>query len=252
MSEPDIADTQRRWTRIAEWPLTAAALLFLVAYAWQVIGQLTGTWQAVTDAVLNITWAIFAIDYLVNLTLARPRWQWFRRHLLDLLIVVLPILRPLRLIRVVTVLQVLQRNTGRIIRGRVIAFTAIASALLIFTAAVAVLDAERGEGGSIQTFGDALWWAFVTVTTVGYGDFLPVTFTGRFIAVGLMIGGIALIGVVTATLASWIVERVSDARTAEKAEAREEYAELRREIHQLRALLERANGESTTPVVKEG
>ncbi|MGZ0712641.1 potassium channel family protein (plasmid) [Coraliomargarita sp. W4R53] len=56
----------------------------------------------------------------------------------------------------------------------------------------------------------SLWWAFVTITTVGYGDYYPATTTGRLIAVGLMIGGIALIGVVTATLASWIVERVSD------------------------------------------
>lgn len=245
MGGADRTDDLRRWTRIAEWPLTVAALLFLCAYAWQVIGQLTGLWQVVTDVVLNTTWAVFAIDYLVHLVLARPRWRWFRLHLLDLLIVILPILRPLRLIRVVTVLQVLQRTTGRIIRGRVVAYTVIASALLIFTAAVAVLDAERGAGGSIQSFGQALWWSFVTVTTVGYGDYYPVTFTGQCIAVGLMIGGIALIGVVTATLASWIVERVSDARTAEQTETRSEYTELRREIAELRELLitRRASGD---------
>ena len=55
----------------------------------------------------------------------------------------------------------------------------------------------------------SLWWAFVTVTTVGYGDFSPVTFQGKIIAVVLMFTGIALIGIATATLASWIVDQVS-------------------------------------------
>lgn len=105
---------------------------------------------------------------------------------------------------------------------------------------LAVLDAERGAGGSIQTFPDALWWAFVTITTVGYGDFFPVTNIGRFVAVAVMVGGIALIGIVTATLASWIVERV----TSESASAREatrnsahEIASLADEVRELRAEL---------------
>jgi voltage-gated potassium channel len=74
-----------------------------------------------------------------------------------------------------------------------------------------VLDAERGRpGANITDFGDAIWWAITAMTTVGYGDRFPVTGTGRFVTAGLMVGGIALVGVVTATLASWLVERVSE------------------------------------------
>nr|WP_268884738.1 potassium channel family protein [Bifidobacterium longum] len=69
-------------------------------------------------------------------------------------------------------------------------------------------------------FGTALWWAFVTVTTVGYGDFSPVTFQGKIIAVVLMFTGIALIGIVTATLASWIVDQVN-LETDRREDARE-------------------------------
>jgi hypothetical protein len=77
--------------------------------------------------------------------------------------------------------------------------------------ALAVLDAERGKpGANITTFGDAIWWAMTTITTVGYGDRYRTTAIGRLAAAGLMIGGIALLGVVTATLASWLIEQVAE------------------------------------------
>src|SRR5690606_1814691 len=69
------------------------------------------------------------------------------------------------------------------------------------------------------TWGEALWWATVTVTSVGYGDYSPVTPVGRAIAVGLMFGGIALLAVVTATLASWILERVAELDGAKVGDA---------------------------------
>jgi len=75
---------------------------------------------------------------------------------------------------------------------------------------LAALDAERSATGSnITTLGDSVWWAFVTVTAVSHGDYFPVTGTGRLVAVGLMLGGVILVAVVTATLASWIIERIA-------------------------------------------
>jgi len=230
-----------RWQRIAEWPLAVAGLAFLVAYSWEVIANLSGWQQAVTEAVQWATWAAFFIDYVVSLGLARERVRWFLRHLLDLLSVVLPFLRPLRVLRLVNLLSALRRGTGRAFRGRVMVYVVGATILLIWITAVAMLDAERGQGGTINTLPDAIWWAFVTITTVGYGDVYPVTALGRAIAVVTMIGGVALIGVVTATLASWIVERVSADNTAlvEKEEAtitltRRELAALTEQIQALR------------------
>lgn len=119
-------------------------------------------------------------------------------------------------------------------RGRIALYTAISACLITYVGALAVLDSERGAPDStITTFPQALWWAFVTVTTVGYGDLTPVTATGRMVAVVLMIGGIAVIGVVTATLASWIVSRVADESADEQAATRRQVALLQEQIERL-------------------
>lgn len=230
--------TQQRWQKVTEWPLMVIALVFLTVYAWQVIADLTGTAEVITDTILNITWVVFLVDYVVNLILAKPRWRWFYRHLLDLAIVALPLLRPLRLLRLVTLLRILQQVAGSALRGRVVIYVAGAASLLIFVAALAELDQERNApGASIITFPDGLWWAVVTITTVGYGDLYPVTDIGRLIAIAVMLGGIALIGVVTATLASWIVERVSASEGLEQAATRRQVTELTVEVRALRELI---------------
>jgi len=127
-----------------------------------------------------------------------------------------------------------------------VTYVASSAALLVFVGALAVLDVEQwAPDARITTFGDALWWATATITTVGYGDMYPVTAIGRLVATALMMSGIAVLGVVTASIASWLVQRVED--TAETvAEAVEEplrievtelvaeIASLRREIAELR------------------
>lgn len=92
-----------------------------------------------------------------------------------------------------------------------------AAALAVGLGALAVLDAEReAPSANITTFGDALWWASTTVTTVGYGDRFPVTGEGRLVAVALMVLGIGLVGAVTAAVASWILGRASVEESARR------------------------------------
>ncbi|AZZ56840.1 ion transporter [Rathayibacter iranicus] len=227
-----------------------AAVIFLIAYSWEVLGRLTGTAAALAEAVITITWVLFFLDYLITVLLAERRGRWFITHLFDFIVVALPILRPLRLLRLVTLVSILQRRAGAAFRGRVILFAASSTALLVFVASLAMLDAERESPGAlITTFPQALWWAFVTITTVGYGDLYPVTGTGRFIAAGIMLGGIALIGVVTATLATYIVERVTQHDEHSESRTHEQVRALADEIRQLRAEL-REHAE-TTPICGE-
>lgn len=233
----------RRWERAAEWPLTAVALLFLVAYAVPILRpDLLAGWATTAQVVSWAAWAVFAVDYAVRLRLSSARWAFVRAHPVDLLAVVLPVLRPLRLLRLVALLSVLNRHAGgEGLRGRVMVYLVGATTLLLFVASLAVLDAERGhEDANITSYSDALWWAATTVTTVGYGDRFPVTGTGRAVAVGLMLGGIALLGTVTATLASYLVERVQQVEEQAQAATRRDVQALADEVAGLREELRRA------------
>ena len=148
-----------------------------------------------------VTWALFALDYVARLVLAEHRGRYFIRHLLDLAIIALPLLRPLRLLRLASLLKVMNRKASTGLRGKVAIYVVGGSAMLAFCGALAVLDAERANPDrNIVSFGDAMWWAITTMTTVGYGDHYPTTGIGRLAAAALMVGGITLLGVVTATI----------------------------------------------------
>ncbi len=221
-----------RWERVAELPLMVSAIIFFAAFAVPIIW-----WPSTPDVVTAtcevlvwVTWAAFAIDYLVRLLLSEQRWAFVRESWFDLVVIALPVLRPLRLLRLVTVLSVVNRRASSDLRGKVGLYVAGASVLVAVVGALAVVDAERGApDANITSIGDAFWWAAATMTTVGYGDQYPVTPLGRVVAVGLMVCGVAILGTVTASLASWIVERVADAKD-ESSTIMSELAALRREV----------------------
>ena len=230
----------RAWERATEWPLTGAAVVFLGAYAWEVLTNAQGGAKNAAELVIDAVWALFGVDYLVRLALAPNRGHWFLHHLPDLAVIALPVLRPLRLLRLVTLVSIMQRSAGTALRGRITLYTAGSASLLIFTSALATLDAERHEpGSSIRTFGQALWWALTTFTTVGYGDSVPVSTQGRFIAALLMIGGVALAGVVTATLASWIVSLVEEENAEQEAATQAQVAALQQQVSELSERIDR-------------
>jgi len=229
-----------RYHQLAEWPLTVAAGLFLAAYAWPVLQptMTAGTRHLCTVATATI-WVMFAGDYLLRLALSRRRARYMGTHIVDLFVLVLPLLRPLRVLRVVTALTRLNRSAETSLRRHAMVYVVGGVGLLGFTAAVAVLDVERGQpGANIKTFGDAAWWAITTITTVGYGDRYSITSAGRLTGVGLMLGGIALLGVVTAALAAWFVEHIARDERGE-ADLREQVAELAAEVRALRTELGR-------------
>lgn len=220
----------RRLLQGSDWVLAVFGILFLVAYAVPILRpSMPHAWRTLCSWVQYIAWAVFALDYVARLWAARDRKRYFTRHVVDLIIVVAPAfspaLRALRLLRLVVLFRVLNRRFASALQGRVALYVSLSAGILVFTAALAVLDAERGQpGAKINSFGNAIWWAMTTVTTVGYGDYFPVTTTGRFIAVGLMIGGVALIGVVTASFAAWFIDRV-------RVEEEEQAAATQRDLH---------------------
>ncbi|MDX8144402.1 ion channel [Lentzea sp. BCCO 10_0061] len=225
-----------RWERKVEWPLTALAAVFLGAYAWQVLDD-HGAMHVPLEIALWLVWALFAADFVTRLTLAQNKIRFLRTHIFDLAAVVLPMVRQLRVLRLITVMKLLNKKFQHKIRQRVSIYVAGVTVIVAFCASLAVLDAERhAENASITTFGDALWWTLTTMSTVGYGDRYPVTGEGRLVAGLLMVGGIALLGVITGTIASWLVEKLRGVEEAE-LETVQELRSLRAEIAELRAEL---------------
>jgi voltage-gated potassium channel len=227
------------------WPLSVAAIVFLIAYAVPILWpRLPHVADQTADHLVFVVWVLFGVDYLVRLALAGERWTFIRGNLLDLALIALPLrpLRPLRLLRLVVVFGVMNRRVQMSFRGRVLTYVVGSVVLVVFLASLAVLDAERGKAhANIQTFGDALWWAMTTITTVGYGDVYPKSAEGRLAAVLLMLAGDALLGVITASFASWFVERL---RNVERAEERTQavLAEVLTELRVLGQRVDRAAG----------
>jgi len=197
-----------RWERRTEVPLLAAALVFLAGYAFRVLApDDTQPWHDMSVALVAGTWLLFVLDYAVRLRLSGLGLRFVRVHWLDTLVLVLPLLRPLRMVQVYTAVQQ-RRDRPRLgLYARVISYAGMTAVLLGFSAALSVYHWEHdAPGASIRTFGDAVWWACETLTTVGYGDAVPVTASGRVIAAGLMACGLALLGAVTGAFSSWLIQ----------------------------------------------
>jgi voltage-gated potassium channel len=165
--------------------------------------------------ILILTWVIFVVDVIIRISLTPRgrRWHYAWHHPFEVLSAILPVFRALRVVGLLQNLPVLKRHTPTAVRAQFITLALAYAFAWVFFLALATLDAERSApGANITTFGDAIWWALVTIATVGYGDTYPVTALGRFYAVLLMAGGVAIVGTASATIISFLNERVAGLR----------------------------------------
>ena len=195
---------RRIWNEV----LIGLAILFLFTFSYPaLVDEIPTSTQNILDNIQWLCWLVFALDLIYGLIKAENINVYLKRHPLEIASVILPFLRPLRLLRVISfgglVIQ-------KVAIGRQFAITLKSSITAVFVAyvsAVQITIVERSaEGSNIKNFGDGLWWAITTVTTVGYGDRFPITTEGKALAVLLMITGISLAGVITASFASWFVK----------------------------------------------
>ncbi|HNC24759.1 MAG TPA: potassium channel family protein [Opitutaceae bacterium] len=192
--------------------------------------------RAVDDGVC----VVFLTDFVVHLWRAPSRLEYLKWGWIDLLSS-LPEISWLRWGRVVRVFRILRALSSlravyahfRADRARG-AFVAVGllSVIAVLLATVAVFELEHGQAGAnIHTAGDALWWAFATITTIGYGDRFPVTGAGRAVAVCLVVFGLSFFGTFTAYVASFFLEKV-------QLKEESEIHHLLREVRTLREKLE--------------
>lgn len=180
--------------------LFAAAVLFLAG----LVEVIAGAGDTETGRFLvAISWVVFALDLVVRIVLDDDRREFLRAHWFEVLAVAIPFFR---IGMVVYVFIRLASHRGRLIK-RVQVYAAYLTVLVVIFGAVLVLGAERGYPGSdIHTYGEAVWWALVTITTVGFGDYVPVSPTGRVIATVMLLNGVVLISVLTAVIAARFVQ----------------------------------------------
>jgi len=184
----------------------------------------------------NAICVIFLIDFVYNLTGSKPRRQYFIHHRgwLDLLgsIPTFGVLRFTALFRLARISRLARitrllggQNRKALIddiiqnRGQYALFvTFLAAYLVLSVSTVLVLQFEsRSPDANIVSGGDALWWGLVTITTVGYGDFYPVTFLGRATGVFVMFAGVGIIGSLASILASLLVPSAAEVAAADDA-----------------------------------
>ena len=183
--------------------------------------------------------ALFFVDFCLTLRAAKDKWRYFYTWgWVDLLssIPAISFLRWGRVTRVVRILRVLRgvRATKLIAsallekRAQSVVLAALfLSILLVVFASIAILQFETGPAANIKDGADAIWWAFVTITTVGYGDRYPVTPEGRVVAAMLMTAGVGLFGTLSGFVASWFLAPRTRAEESEIAQLRTEIRLLR-------------------------
>jgi voltage-gated potassium channel len=221
----------------------------VVALAVSTFVKLAPETRTILDYADTLVCVMFLVDFLFTLVKAKNRaryfvtWGW-----LDLLssIPAVNVLRWGRGARILRIFRVLRGIKATKILSEFIlyrrahsAFLAalLVSLLLIVFSASSVLQFESGPDANIRTPEDAVWWAVVTLTTVGYGDKYPLSTEGRLIAVLLMTAGVGLFGTFSGFVAAWFLE--APGRTSAELE---ELKCLRAEIRELRGMLEPTRG----------
>ena len=204
------------WERWSTVPLAILALLYLGLYSIEVLGHLPPVLFLDFVVVSDVIWGIFVIDFTARFFLSKEKVSFLKRNAIELVALILPFFRAFRMFRVVIALGFLSR-VGKTLSARVNIYVGVILPLLIYVCALGVYDAEhKAPGANITNFGDSIWWAFVTICTIGYGDYYPVTFEGRAIAVLLMVAGLAFISVITVSVATMFLNRLEYDLTKKK------------------------------------
>ena len=164
----------------------------------------------------NFICPIFFIDFIVRFYQSENKISFMKWGWVDLLssLPMIDLFRAGRLLRLIRILRIVRafKTTKKFIdhvyankaQGAFASISTLAVLLVIFSA-IGILQVETDPNSNIKTAEDAIWWAYVTVTTVGYGDKFPVTTEGRIIAAILMTAGVGLFGTFTAYISSWFI-----------------------------------------------
>jgi voltage-gated potassium channel len=228
-------------TRVAAWEKKTEAitltlsLAFLAVLILPLARPLSNGTEHNLNTINKIIWIIFALDYIYKILISSNKPVFVRTHVFELLIVIIPGFRAFRLLRMFPVIGYFLKYTQKSLSGKLLQYVSLAAVLITFPAAVAMYQLEKNlDTSNIKTLGDALWWAATTATTVGYGDKFPVSAGGRLLSLLVMVVGISLVGVITASVASWFVKSdESESDQLQIADLKKELQEIKDQLRKL-------------------
>jgi voltage-gated potassium channel len=220
-------DLVDRIERVTKYPMALLGVAWLVVAIVVLSTDVNGSASTALVGTLFAFWAILLAEYLVRLVVTPDRRGYVRRRWVEPVTVIVPPFQGWHVVGIEKMCLLLHEAVLRvetILKHHGLFRVLIAATGTLFIGAwLVLLFEEHAAGSNIHNYPDALWWAMVTVTTVGYGDRFPVTGGGRTVAVILMLVGIGLIGVLTATVASVFIKEHTD---ASKEEFKKGHADL--------------------------
>ena len=249
----DLVDDIERATR---YPMAVLGIAWLIMAIIILTKRANGSVSTVLVGALFVSWTVLLVEYLVRLVVTPDRKGYFRRRWVEPATVVVPPLQGWHLVGIEEMCLLLHEAELRVeavLKHHSLFRVLIAVFVtLLLGAWLVLLFEEHAKGNLLHDYPDALWWAIVTVTTVGYGDRYPVTFGGRAVAVVLMLVGIGLIGVLTATVASAFIKEHTDANKAEFKKGHADLGQQLAVISDRLAAVEGFLGVTTSAAAEEG
>lgn len=207
--------TEEAVDRFLEWPMIALTLLLIPAMAIPIMYNLSPVWERVIYVVDIAIWGAFYFEMFIKLLVSKNRLRTIKRNWFLVLILLIPSFRLFKLARLARMLRVLRlfRLQSRIASLKEpprklfysVEYGVGALAIAIFSSAFILWQVENRAEGAIQTFSEALWWAVITMTTIGYGDVVPTSTPGRIVGGITAIMGVLVFMIITAKLASYFV-----------------------------------------------
>ena len=201
----------QHFERFTAWPVFVSSIVFFAASLALLAGSIhDDDLRRTTLIVAVVTYGVVLLEFLIRLFLARQAArEFFKRYWFEPIGLLLPLLRPFVIVVYLWRIPAFRRS-GTTLRARLLITTLLFMFMFVYFISSAVWLVERGStGANIVNLDDAIWWGFATLSTVGYGDFVPITALGRVLAVCLMMGGIAIVGTTTALVVSVLAEQLT-------------------------------------------
>lgn len=216
-----LTPAQRSYDNFSSIPMFIVSISWLVSTFFTWSPALSPIYRREGVTISIITWGIFALDLFIRFLLDPKKKDFFKRDWPLMIALLFP---PLRILLVITAVMRVARDRNAL--AKIVGLYAVYAVtfVVIFGSLFTLMFEINASGANITSFGDSTWWAFVTVTTVGYGDFTPVTVGGRVIAVLIMFTGAAAVGAVTAAVASRFINSGNAASAASSQKSQQSQA----------------------------